>query len=99
MSTSSQIFCSLSPEQLQRRRQSLIPGPIQRADQVTDLDDGLLLRFAHSPGLLAELARVIEQEQDCCSFLRFELSIEPNTGPITFEVTAPAGTRQMLRSL
>src|SRR6266496_67822 len=99
MNTSSSTFCSLSPEQLQPRRQALIPGLIQRADQVTDLEEGLRLRFAHRAGLLAELTRVIEQEQDCCSFLRFQLSVEPNSGPITLEVTGPAGTRRMLRSL
>jgi hypothetical protein len=61
--------------------------------------DAACLRFAHRAGLLAELTRVIEQEQDCCSFLRFHLSVEPNAGPVTFEVTGPAGTRQILRSL
>jgi hypothetical protein len=99
MSTSSSPICSLSPEQLQQRRQVLIPGLLKRADQVTSLDDGFRLRFAYRDGLLAELARVIEQEQTCCSFLRFRLSVEPGAGPITFEVTGPPGTGQMLRSL
>ena len=91
--------CSLTPEQLQQRRQALIDGLLKRADQVTDLDNGLRLRFAYRNGLLAELARVIEQEHTCCSFLRFQLSVEASAGPITFEVSGPPGTRQMLRSL
>jgi hypothetical protein len=99
MSASSAPVCSLSPEQLQQRRQALIPGLLKRAEEVTDLDDGLRLRFAHRAGLLAELTRVIEQEQECCSFLRFQLSVAPNAGPIIFDVTGPAGTHQMLRSL
>jgi hypothetical protein len=99
MSISFSPACGLSPEQLQQRRQVLIPGLLKCADQVTDLDDGFRLRFAYRDGLLAELARVIEQEQTCCSFLRFRLSIEPSAGPITFEVTGPPGTREMLRSL
>jgi hypothetical protein len=99
MSTSASPVCSLSPEQLQQRRQALIPGLLKRAENVTDLEDGLRLRFGHRAGLLADLTGVIEQEQDCCSFLRFHLSVEPNGGPVTFEVTGPAGTRQMLRSL
>ena len=98
MSISSSPVCSLTPEQLQQRRQALITGLLKRADQVTDLDDGLRLHFAYRAGLLAELTRVIEQEQDCCNFLRFQLSVEPSAGPITFEVTGPPGTRQMLRS-
>ncbi len=99
MSTSSSPVCKLSPEELRQRRQALIPGLLKRAEKVTDLDDGLRLRFAQRAGLLTELIRVIGQEQDCCSFLRFQLSVEPNAGPITLEVTGPAGTRQLLRSL
>ncbi|EYF00323.1 hypothetical protein [Chondromyces apiculatus] len=91
--------CSLSSAQLAQRRQALIPGLLERAEQVTDLDEGLRLHFKHRPGLLAELAAVIEQEQVCCSFLRFQLSIEPGAGPVDVEITGPAGTREMLRSL
>jgi hypothetical protein len=72
---------------------------IDRAKNVTDLEDGLRLTFESSPGLLQELARVVDQERTCCSFLRFTLSAEPGTGPVTFEVTGPPGTREMLRSL
>jgi hypothetical protein len=55
--------------------------------------------FAACPGLLSELARIIEQEQVCCTFLRFQISIEPGVDAITLEVTGPAGTREMLRDL
>ncbi len=91
--------CNLTPEQLAARRHELIPGLFNRAEQVRDIPNGLSFRFAGRPGLLADLARVIEQEQDCCSFLRFELKAEPNAGPVTFDVTGPAGTGDMLRKL
>ncbi len=97
--SSAPVSCSLTPEQLQKRRQELIPGLLKRAQEVTDLPNGLRLRFEPRAGLLAELARVIEQEQDCCNFLRFDLSVAPNAGAVTFEVTGPAGTREMLRAL
>jgi hypothetical protein len=100
MSTSSSSpSCNLSPAQLQERRNALIPGLLKKADNVTDVAHGLRLQFSHRPGLLAELTRVIEAEQTCCSFLRFQVSIEPSAGPITFEITGPPGTREMLRSL
>lgn len=92
-------MCSLSPEELKQRRQALIPGLIKQADRVTDLKNGLRLYFEPKAGLLAEIARVMEQERDCCSFLKFKLSVEPSDGPITFEVSGPPGTRQMLKSL
>lgn len=93
------IACTLTPGELDARRAQLIPGLIERAEEVADLEDGLRLTFESSPGLLQELARVVDQERTCCSFLRFKLSAEPGTGPVTFEVTGPPGTREMLRAL
>jgi hypothetical protein len=84
---------------LRGRRNQLLPGLIQDAANVTDLDNGLRLDFANAPDLLARLLRVIEQEQVCCSFLRFQVTAEPQQGPVVLEVTGPAGTREMLRSL
>lgn len=97
--SSSNPSCNLTPEQLAVRRQELVPGLLQRAEQVSDIPNGLRLRFSAERGLLPHLARIIEQEQDCCSFLRFELTTEPNAGPITLEVTGPSGTAEMLRNL
>lgn len=94
--------CRLTPDQLQQQRHELIPGLLQRADKVSDLTegaDGLRLHFAPRPGLLPELARIIEREQECCSFLSFHLATEPSGGGVTFDITGPAGTREMLKSL
>lgn len=93
------VACTLTPSELAERRSQLIPGLIERAKEVADLEDGLRLTFESSPGLLQELARVVDQERTCCSFLRFKLSAEPGTGPVTFEVTGPPGTRELLRVL
>jgi hypothetical protein len=91
--------CSLTPAELARNREQLLPGLIERAEKVVDLEDGLRLRFASRPGLLAELARVIDQERTCCSFLRFQVVAEAAGGPVTFDVTGPPGTRELLRGL
>jgi hypothetical protein len=97
--TTSEVTCLLSPDELQKQRQDLLPGLFQRAEKITDLPNGLKFDFPHSPGLLSELASVIGREQVCCSFLRFQISIEPGAGPIALEVTGPDGTREMLRGL
>ncbi|AKT39368.1 hypothetical protein [Chondromyces crocatus] len=96
---SQQVSCSLSAAQLKEQRAALIPGLLERADRVTDLVDGLRLDFAQRAGLLPELARLIEAEQRCCSFLRFQLLVEPSAGGVSFEITGPEGTREMLRAL
>ena len=89
--------CTLTPAQLAARRQELIPGLFKRAQLVSNIPSGIRFRFAGEPKLLSDLARLIEQEQDCCSFLRFQLTIEPSSGPVTLEVTGPPDTAEMLR--
>ncbi len=93
------VACTLPSPELRRRRKELLPGLLTRAKQVIDLENGLRLRFAARPGLLIELARIVEQEQICCSFLSFQLSTKPGRSGITLEVTGPPGTREMLREL
>ena len=44
------IACKLSPADLAARRQQLLPGLFGRAEQVTDIPDGVRLRFASAPG-------------------------------------------------
>lgn len=93
------LACTLTPEELSNRRDQLLPGLVGRAEEVTDLENGLRLRFQSTEGLITELARVVEAERCCCSFLRFQLTAEPESGAVTFDVTGPAGTRELLRSL
>jgi hypothetical protein len=93
------IACSLTPEDLRSRRDTLLPGLIRRADRVSDLDNGLRLEFKSRSGLLAEVAQIMEQERGCCGFLRFQLTVEAEGGAITLDVTGPEGTREVLRSL
>ncbi len=92
------LACTLTPQQLREGRGDLLPGLIERADEVTDLENGVRLAFAPRAGLLVELAGVMEREQTCCQFLSFRLDVEPKTA-VVLEVTGPDGTRELLRSL
>jgi hypothetical protein len=93
------VACTLTPEQMDSAREGLLPGLLARADRVTELENGLRASFATRPGLLAELAQMMEGERGCCRFLRFNLTAEPAAGAITLDVTGPPGTRELLRSL
>jgi hypothetical protein len=97
--SSASASCKLSPGELAARRQQLIPGLFARADKVEEISGGLRFHFAGKPGLLSDLARIMEQERDCCSFLRMAITMEASEGPVTFDVTGPEGTARMLRAL
>jgi hypothetical protein len=91
--------CTLSPEQLTARRGELLPGLLDRAESVERIRNGLRVTFKRTPGVVAEIAAVIEQEQGCCSFLRFRLVTAEGAGPVTLEVRGPRGTSELLTRL
>lgn len=93
------MVCTLSPEQLSAQRDVLLPGLLKRADERTVLERGYRMKFKPTPGLLDEIAGIVEQERGCCQFLRFQIIVEPSNGPIYLEVTGPPGTREILDSL
>ena len=93
------IACTLTPEGLRQRREELLPGLVRRAETCDWLATGVRLRYAPSADVLGDIVKMIEAERQCCRFLRFELSVAPDLGPVTLEVTGPAGTTEFLAGL
>ena len=93
------IACMLTPAQLAERRAGLIAGLRSRAERVERIASGVRLHFAAASGCLHEIARTIDAERQCCPFLEFRLTVAPGLGPMTLEVTGPAGTADFLMDL
>jgi hypothetical protein len=93
------IACSLDPAALKARREGLLSDLLRRADAHEDSPEGHRLRFAASDDTLATIARAIEAERHCCRFLRFQITVEPDGGPIWLDLTGPPGTREFLSAL
>lgn len=93
------IVCTLTPEALTARREGLLARLVRRAERQQVLPDGYRLRFAPAEGVLADIARVLDAERQCCQFLRFTLTVEPGGGPIQLELTGPPGSREFLSAL
>ena len=93
------IVCTLSPDALQVRRQGLLGELARRAQRHELTADGLRVVFAADDGTLAAIAQVVDAERRCCRFLRFTIAVEPDGGPITLELSGPAGTRDFVAGL
>jgi hypothetical protein len=93
------VACTLSPAAFDARRQNLLPGLWRRADQRHALPNGFRLGFEARPGVLADIARAIDAERQCCRFLSFAIAMAPDEGPITLDLTGPAGTREFLEAM
>src|SRR5258708_35541142 len=85
------IACTLTSAELQSRGAQLLPGLVARAIGRVPVTNGVRWSFAPVEGLLAELARVIDAERQCCRFLRFAVAAEADGGPVSLEVTGPPG--------
>ncbi len=93
------VACTLSPEALKARRDNLLAALLQRSAERTERPDGLRLRFIADAQILVDLARTVEAERLCCRFLSFTITVNPDGGPITLDLTGPAGTREFLAAM
>jgi hypothetical protein len=93
------IVCTLTPAAMKARREGFLSRLLDAAVAREELLDGFRLRFAATDDILVQIAHAIEAERQCCRFLRFNLSVEPDGGPICLELTGPAGTREFLTAL
>lgn len=93
------IVCTLTPDALRTRRDGLLTGLLRRARARHQLPDGVRLEFPPEPELLSVVADAVEAERHCCRFLRFEIVVEPDGGPMSLKLTGPPGTPEFLAAL
>jgi len=93
------IVCALTPAEIEARRATLLPGLLTQAVERIPLSDGFRWRFVASGTLLAVVAETINTERQCCRFLRFVLTVEPDGGAVWLDITGAQGTVAFLENL
>ena len=93
------IACTLTDDALRTRKQGLLGRVANQATSISRIPSGYRLEFAADLDTLSLVVSMIEAERQCCRFLRFSLSVEPNLGPIALELTGPGGTQEFLDAL
>ncbi len=93
------IVCTLTPDALHARREGLLAELLRRSTGYELLPEGLRLRFASSADTLASIARAVEAERHCCRFLRSTITVEPDEGLMTLDLTGPQGAREFVAAL
>ena len=76
------VACTLSPAALKARKENLLNALHHRADERRELPDGYRLRFVAEGDTLAAIARTVDAERQCCRFLHFTVTVEPDDGPL-----------------
>jgi hypothetical protein len=93
------IVCTLTPDALSARREGLLATLLRQSTGHELLPEGLRLQFVPSAETLASIARAVEAERHCCRFLRFTVTVEPDEGPLTLDLTGPQGPREFVAAL
>jgi hypothetical protein len=93
------IACSLTSEEL-RSRETILLAEFKSAVTATEeLADGYAFRVSGEKNRLAQVAELMIAERQCCPFLAFQLTAEPNTGALTVRITGPEGTKAFLKCI
>ena len=90
------IACNLTAPELQERRRTVLQKVRSAVVEVRELENGYAYSFPSAGDWLVEVAGLIDLERQCCPFLRFQLTVEQNDGPLWLEMTGPAGTKEFL---
>lgn len=93
------IACDLSVAELSVRRDGLLARLAESASERSEIENGIALVLATSPEITGLIAQVIQAERQCCRFLRFRCTYEPDLGPVLLEITGPEGSGEFLRDV
>jgi len=85
-----------STEDAPERRAELLVIVLDAIKQVAEIENGYKLQFSSEGEDMLLIMDWLDIERRCNSFLRFQLSIESNQGPIRLEISGPSGTKKFL---
>lgn len=91
------VVCTLTPATIATRKAGLLRGLVRQAEGREDTADGMRLRLPSDA--LSAVVAAVDAERQCCRFLRFQVTVEPDRGPIWLLLTGPPGTREFLDAL
>ena len=76
------LTCQLTGPEFAARKERIAGGLFAHAEETIELEDGFAYRFAATAPLPDTVFEFIEAERICCPFLRFEVTFEPDHGPL-----------------
>jgi len=99
MSDDIRVACCLSDAELRKREATLLAQFKSALIATEELPDGYVFRVPGDKKWMAVVWELMVAERECCPFLTFELTAQPNMGPVSVRVTGPAGTKEFLKTI
>jgi hypothetical protein len=99
MSHDIRVACCLSDAELRKREVTVLAHFKSALIATEELPDGYVFRVPGDKKWMALVWELMVAERECCPFLTFELTAQPNIGPVSVRVTGPAGTKDFLKTI
>ena len=96
MSSDIPIACMLSGPELREREKTVLKAFGAYVRKVTARPDGYTIEVAATDEGIAAAMALIQVERLCCPFLRFDLTVEPEAGPVQLALSGPPGVQEFL---
>ena len=88
---------ALTPEERTRRRE-VFAILTKRTVAVVETADGIAFQLRGDPDTPALAGEFVGYESRCCTFIRFELTVEAEGGPVRLALGGREGVREFLRA-
>ena len=95
-STNSVIACTLTTEESATRKLDIRQKLLSQVQESNSLISGHQLIFPNADDVKKNIAAFIAAEQQCCSFLNFELTELPDSNQLSLDITGPEGTKEFI---
>src|ERR1700674_1704740 len=99
MSDDVRVACCLSAAELRKREATLLARFKSAVIATEELPEGYVFRLLGDKRCMAVVWELIVAERECCPFLTFELTAQPNMGPVSVRVTGPARAKDFLKTI
>ena len=92
------VACCLTDSEFRKREATLLAQFKSAVIATEELPDGYVFRVPGDKRSMNVVWQLIVAERECCPFLTFELTAQPNMGQVSVRVTGPVGTKDFLKT-
>jgi len=93
------IACSLTDNELQKRRKTVLDKLAASLIDSEELSDGFRYRFPLDDSVLLNLITAINLERKCCPFLDFSLRLKAGVDYASLDLTGRQGAKDAIKEL
>ena len=93
------IACSLTTAEFHDHEAKLLAQFRSAVVEAEELQEGYGFRLPSDGKWIMLVAELIVAEHECCPFLKFELAVLPNKGPLIVRVIGPPGAKEFVKTV